>query len=119
MKENEELVIRPADKGGGVIMQDLSDYLKEAHNILLDIDYYEPISEDPFPDLFNRYQTLINKGLVERVISKKKNTIFWTSHNQVNLCFITCLKYTNTFKIHLVAQLFQASKVLPAICPSI
>lgn len=32
--ENKDLVIRGADKGGGVVLQDLEEYQKEAYNIL-------------------------------------------------------------------------------------
>lgn len=46
---NKDLVIRATDKGGGVMLQDLEDYQKEAFNILSDTTYYKIIPGDPFP----------------------------------------------------------------------
>lgn len=43
LKNNEEIVIRAADKGGGIVIQDFQDYKQEALNILSDKEYYEKI----------------------------------------------------------------------------
>lgn len=36
LKNNHELVIYMADKGGGIVVQNKTDYVKEAHRLLLE-----------------------------------------------------------------------------------
>lgn len=44
---NKSLVIHPADKGGGIVVLDRCDYLKEIHRILGDSETYIPLNRDP------------------------------------------------------------------------
>lgn len=67
---NKDLVIRAADKGGGVVVQNFGDYQREALHILSDPEYYERIQIDPFPDLNKRIYNLLMEGLSKQVISK-------------------------------------------------
>lgn len=48
LKSNQELVIRSADKGGGIVLQDYQDYHSEAIKILSDTTYYQEVDSDPF-----------------------------------------------------------------------
>ncbi|CAH2330707.1 interleukin-4 receptor subunit alpha isoform X1, partial [Pelobates cultripes] len=41
LKNNNDLVIKVADKGGGIIILNKEDYLKEALNILGNVEYYQ------------------------------------------------------------------------------
>lgn len=43
LSENSGIVIRAADKGGGVVLQDFEEYNKEALRIVDDQAYYEKI----------------------------------------------------------------------------
>lgn len=70
LRKNDKIVIRSADKGGGVVIQDFIHYKREAYNILYDTDYYEPIWDDPFPHLNKSVQLHIRTGLENEVISK-------------------------------------------------
>lgn len=49
LSENMEIVIRQADKGGGVVVQDYKDYDTEAMTILSDMDYYIRVEQHPSP----------------------------------------------------------------------
>lgn len=51
LSENKDIVIRQADKGGGIILQNYIDYNAEAMNILSDQEYYHIIKKDPFIQL--------------------------------------------------------------------
>lgn len=43
LTSNPEIVIKPADKGGQIVLQDRAHYLKEALRQLEDKDYYKPL----------------------------------------------------------------------------
>ena len=45
LSRNPEVIIKPADKGGQIILQDKSNYLREAHRQLSDTNYYIPLAE--------------------------------------------------------------------------
>lgn len=45
--DNDNLVIKSADKGGGVVILDKDDYIAEAHNILHNTEYYKILHTTP------------------------------------------------------------------------
>lgn len=47
LSKNQNLIIKSADKGGGVVLLDKSDYLIEAYNILSEKEFYLPLVWDP------------------------------------------------------------------------
>ena len=44
---NKEIVIRPADKGGALVIQDRNDYINTCNSLLQDENFYERIDSDP------------------------------------------------------------------------
>lgn len=47
--KEKEIIIRPADKGGGIVILNKTDYLREFNNLVEDIDTYLPLPADPRP----------------------------------------------------------------------
>lgn len=47
LQNNKDLVIRNADKGGGVVLQNWEDYLMEAYRIRSDNNYYSTLTFNP------------------------------------------------------------------------
>lgn len=70
--ENKGLVIRPADKGGGIIIIDKKDYLTEMHRILGDVDTYTPLRSDPKVRYKKELEVLVQKGFELSVLKKKE-----------------------------------------------
>ena len=61
------IIIKPADKGNGIVIWDKQDYLRECGNQLTDINVYEKVEGDP--------ATATNKTfckVLDNMISKKK-----------------------------------------------
>ncbi|XP_073510840.1 uncharacterized protein [Phyllobates terribilis] len=73
LKNNGDIIIREADKGGGVVVQDRETYIKEAYNILSDTKYYERLEVDPSKDFTREYHDLINYAYTAAC----KEVYFW------------------------------------------
>ena len=57
---NTDIIIKPADKGGKIVLWDRNDYIKEAHRQLNDQTYYTQIDHNPFADLILEISTFIS-----------------------------------------------------------
>lgn len=44
---NKDIVFRPADKGGALVIQDRADYIGACDSLLSDINFYKPLNSDP------------------------------------------------------------------------
>lgn len=70
--KNLEIVIRQADKGGSIVIQDYEDYNAEAMKILSDTEYYTKVEHDPFPQLELEFQKFIKKAAEDSIITKEE-----------------------------------------------
>lgn len=72
LTENSDIIIRSADKGGSIVIQDIDDYIREAHHILHDTNYYLILLEDPSSVYYIDYTQLIKKAFETKIINKKE-----------------------------------------------
>ncbi|XP_053556189.1 OTU domain-containing protein 4 [Bombina bombina] len=83
LKNNKSLVIRQANKGGGVVLQDLDDYLLEAKKILHDTAYYKKLSSDPTIEFKSLLKDIIESAFEKGILLKKeKDYLVPTEPNQ-------------------------------------
>ena len=47
LRQDTNIVIKPADKGGAIVIQDKTSYVKEACSQLQNENFYEVLSDDP------------------------------------------------------------------------
>ena len=45
--DDKDLVLKPADKGGGIVVQDMQKYRLEILSQLSDVKFYKPLKNDP------------------------------------------------------------------------
>ena len=57
---NTDIIIKPADKGGKIVLWDRNDYIKEAHRQLNDQTYYTQIDHNPLADLILEISSFIS-----------------------------------------------------------
>ncbi|CAN7978809.1 unnamed protein product, partial [Ixodes persulcatus] len=69
LKSREDVIIRPADKGGGVVVMNRADYMREALTQLENPNFYLRLPDDPT----KRFSIIINRTLEDLRNSNKIN----------------------------------------------
>ncbi|VDI08116.1 Hypothetical predicted protein, partial [Mytilus galloprovincialis] len=59
LKNNPNLIIKPADKGGAIVILNKKDYLQEAERQLSDKKFYKPIPKDINPKIVKEIKEFI------------------------------------------------------------
>ncbi|KAJ8024104.1 hypothetical protein HOLleu_36734 [Holothuria leucospilota] len=60
LQKNDNLIIKPADKGGAIVIQDRADYIHEADRQLQDALYYKSLDTDPTSQHIQELRTLLS-----------------------------------------------------------
>jgi hypothetical protein len=74
--EDETVVIRPADKGSGMVILDSDKYNEDIENELNDASTYKHVSENPTGMILKTTKKLINKMDKDGTLPKKTFTVF-------------------------------------------
>ena len=100
LKGNNNIVIKPADKGGSIVIMDKDNYVKETCTQLYDGRFYKQIDHDPTPALTNKPNLLINElqpnlqnDVLKLIPSHPRPAKFYTIpkvHKFPNLVVSTC-----------------------------
>ena len=67
LSERTDIVIKPADKGGGIVILNKSDYIQEGTRQLTNTSFYKPLDKDPTLE----HQAIINTTLHDLVELRK------------------------------------------------
>ena len=71
LKNRTDIVIKPADKGGALVIMNSKDYLKESLRQLNDTNYYQKLNKDPIEDHEKLINNTINDLVSENAISEE------------------------------------------------
>jgi len=77
LKENENLIINSADKGGRVVIMDKSDYVEACNKLLHDKKFYETVESDPTERVCEEIQTLLEGMDKKGYFSKNESTFIF------------------------------------------
>lgn len=66
------IVIKPADKGGAIVIQNNVDYVQECERQLSDSDFYEKLSGDPTQMFKNKIHTTLYLMFQNGEITKRE-----------------------------------------------
>lgn len=69
LKKDDRIVIKKADKGGGIVILNKSDYIAEANKQLNDNTTYLKLSEDPTKPLQRLITTMLEEAVLDGTIS--------------------------------------------------
>ena len=72
LAEDKSITIKPADKGGSVVIMDTKTYEEHCLNILNNTDFYEVLNEDPTPQYKQQLETIIQYLLGNNYINESE-----------------------------------------------
>ena len=72
LKANKNLVIKPADKGGGIAVINTADYVSKINGMLADKLVYSPVLQDDSVQTKERADQLLRLLLMEKLITDKQ-----------------------------------------------
>ena len=72
LQQNKNLVIKPADKGGAIVLMSKEDYQLECRRLLSNERHYKIITEDPTHRLNNTIKNLLEEAEVNSWISQQE-----------------------------------------------
>lgn len=73
LKQNIEIIIKPADKGSAVVVMDRDQYLWEGKRQLDDTNYYKKLDKPLFPETAKLVKKIIDKLLEKKFINQKQH----------------------------------------------
>lgn len=69
---NKNMVIRPADKGGGIVILNKDDYMHEMYRILGDDTTYTLLLSNPNEKYRSTLETIVTRGYDSNILNKKE-----------------------------------------------
>ena len=60
LSQNKDIIIKKADKGSAIVIQDHEDYIKEAHHQLHDVEYYKKLAKPIYPETAQMFLRVLN-----------------------------------------------------------
>lgn len=84
LSKSTNIVIKLADKGDAIVVQDRDDYVREAMCLLSD-NTYRKLLKDPLPEFTIEANQLIDTALSQGVITKTEAAFFWKGFFKVPL----------------------------------
>lgn len=80
LSEDDTIVIKNADKGGGIVLQDKEAYRNEILRQLGDKEFYAPLMCDPTGRFFNSIKRTLSTGRTENYITKNEHEFLLQQH---------------------------------------
>lgn len=71
IESNNSIIVKIADKGGSIVVQDKDDYLKESYRLLSDCSTYTILKKDPLPEYQQTLKHLVSKAYDNGVLDQK------------------------------------------------
>ena len=74
LKNNENIIIKKADKGAAVVIMSRDDYIKEGIRQLSDANFYVKLDHDPTPNHIDEIHNTLLKALQRDEITKRSSS---------------------------------------------
>ncbi|XP_077111244.1 uncharacterized protein LOC143767108 [Ranitomeya variabilis] len=77
---NNSIIVKPADKGGAIVVMNRTQYIGEIYRQLADTNTYDIIPRDPVVAISRKIQNVIDTYLVKHTIDQKTATFLVNPH---------------------------------------
>lgn len=81
LRKLDNVIFKPADKGGQIVLQDRANYLLEANRQLENTNYYVPLSHSMQPETQKMIRTIITETYDKKYINHKQMTYLYIPEN--------------------------------------
>ena len=71
LKQRQDIIIKPADKGSGTVVMDKTWYIDECNRQLTDTKFYRRLNEDITADIQKRVTVYVNRMYKNKLINHK------------------------------------------------
>lgn len=85
--KRKDLVVRPADKEGGIVVLNKSDYLHELDRILGDRATYTPLKSDPRIKYRKELERIVDHGFELGIINKKEKLFLIPASSRIPIIY--------------------------------
>ncbi|XP_041424923.1 uncharacterized protein LOC121395440 isoform X1 [Xenopus laevis] len=75
-----DIIFKPADKGGALVVMDRDQYIQEILNQLSNEEVYKKVSKDPLPEIQKRIAQIIDQGVEDGIIEKDTKKFLIKEH---------------------------------------
>ena len=96
LKTDNDLLVKPADKGGAIVIWPKDSYLKEAYRQLNYSNHYQKIQKDPTPDILEDTKKLAYNLHKSKIIDNMTHKFLTTDTTARTLHFISTSKNPQT-----------------------
>ncbi|CAJ0966395.1 unnamed protein product [Ranitomeya imitator] len=86
--DNKNIIIKPADKGGAIVVMDKSFYVSEVRRQLADTTTYKKIQNDPTHAIRQKITRIVDKHLQLKTIDNKTKTYLINNHPVTPVLYI-------------------------------
>ena len=76
LKWDPPIVIKPADKGGNIVIMNREDYIKGGLRQLSDDNHYEELNDDPTLNYNNQIHQILQQAVNFEIIDEKMKTLY-------------------------------------------
>ncbi|CAJ0954330.1 unnamed protein product [Ranitomeya imitator] len=80
LQNNKTIIIKPADKGGAIVVMNYTDYTKEVIRQLSDPNTYDVIHRDPVTNITTKIRSLLKHYLDRHIIDQKTVSFLVNPH---------------------------------------
>ncbi|CAH2276248.1 Hypothetical predicted protein [Pelobates cultripes] len=70
LRKDNRIIIKPADKGGNIVVMNSANYVEMTHKILEDRDTYHILKSDPTNVFLNEYKQILDMGCSRGLLSQ-------------------------------------------------
>lgn len=88
LSRDSEIIIKPADEGGAIVLQNMDDYRKEAYRQLNDTDFYWKLKVNPTQEFQKKILEVTDMALQLNWISKSEHDFLNCRHPVVPVFYM-------------------------------
>ncbi|CAH2306780.1 Hypothetical predicted protein, partial [Pelobates cultripes] len=83
LRNNTEIIMKPADKGRNIVMMDVTDYVIMVLKVLEDENTYKILKSDPTNDFLKKYKEILDRGRSRGLLSGDEYAFILNCHPKI------------------------------------